>query len=214
MKRIFLTGPIGCGKSTLIRTVLGDSLSDAGGFVTERILEGGKLVGFDIVSPGFSAGQKLARLDLSVPELCEKVGCLSLRFLTFKEEKAERNDEAFSAFASALLLEAGVKPFAVIDEIGGFEILIPEFMKAFELFLESQVPCIGVLKSLPSAEKLSKTVALDSEYLKAAKQLRLRLESYPETEIVVLEGSEEKRALNKLRYWKEQYLRCGEHKEK
>lgn len=219
MKRIFLTGPIGCGKSTLIRNILGDDISAAGGFYTERILEGEELVGFDLVSPGVSASlkesvsmgdsisQKLVQLDPADPGLYEKNGHLRFRFLTFKEGKVKRNDEAFSIFASALLRNTGTKPFAIIDEIGGFEILIPEFMEAFELFFESQVPCIGVLKSLPSAKKLSKTADLDSEYLKAVKHLRLRLASDPETEIVELNSCEDKHALNKLRNWKDQFLR-------
>jgi len=219
LKRIFLTGPIGCGKSTLIRTVLRDSLSVAGGYLTERVLEGGELVGFDLVSPGISVGignsaslrdlvsQKLVLLDLAVPGLYEKAGHLCLRFLTFKEGNVKRNDEAFSIFASALLREAGTKRFALIDEIGGFEILIPEFMEAFELLLESQVPCVGVLKSLPSAKELSKTAGLDSEYLKAAEDLHIRLASDPETEIVELGSHEDKHALHKLESWKDQYLR-------
>jgi nucleoside-triphosphatase len=224
LKRIFLTGPIGCGKSTLIRTVLGNSLSVAGGFVTERILKGEELVGFEIVSAGVSeslresvnmrnsVSQKLVQLNSADLGLYEKAGHTRLRFLTFKEGKVKRNDEAFSVFASALLREAGTKPFAVIDEIGGFEILIPEFMEAFELLLESQVPCIGVLKSLPSANKLSETAGLDSEYLRAAESLYLRLVSDPETEIVELSSREDKHALHKLRNWKDQYLRDREPK--
>jgi len=254
LKRIFLTGPIGCGKSTLIKTILGDSISEAGGFVTERIYEGEELVGFDIVNPGISVNpgvseslrgsvnpgvseslrglasmrnsvstkdsvsmedsvsQKQVQLDSANLGLHEKAGHLCLRFLTFKEGKVRRNNKAFSIFASALLRDAGTKPFAIIDEIGGFEILIPEFMEAFEQFIESQVPCAGVLKSLPSAKELSKTAGLDSEYLKAAERFHLRLTSDPETEVVQLSGHEDKHALNKLRNWKEKYLKYGELK--
>ncbi len=205
MKRIFLTGPIGCGKSTLLKTALGDSLSVAGGFVSERAFEGEEFAGFDLVS----LGQKPVHLDLAGLGLREKDGQLRLRFLTFKEGKVERNDEVFSVFASALLREACAKPFALIDEIGGFEILIPEFMEAFELFLESQVPCVGVLKSLSSSKKLSEIADLGSKYLEAAEHLHLRLASDPETDIVELSGYEDKYALNKLRQWKEQYLKYG-----
>ena len=93
-----------------------------------------------------------------------------------------------------------------MDEIGGFEILIPEFMEALELFLQSRVPCVGVLKSLPSSEKLSEAAGLGSQYLKAAKHLHLCLASDPETDIVKLSGHEDIHALNTLRQWKEQYL--------
>jgi nucleoside-triphosphatase len=206
LKRLFLTGPIGCGKSTLIRTVLGDSFRVAGGFITERVLEGEELVGFDIVSLGGSINQKLFQLDLTDPEWRKNDRHLRVRFLSFKGREIKRNDEAFSVFASALLLEACKKPFAIMDEIGGFEILIPEFMEALELFLQSRVPCVGVLKSLPSSEKLSEAAGLGSQYLKAAKHLHLCLASDPETDIVKLSGHEDIHALNTLRQWKEQYL--------
>ncbi len=206
MKRIFLTGAIGCGKSTLIRAVLGDRLGVAGGFVTQRILEGEELIGFDIVSLAVSVNQEHMYPDTPKLGWREKDGRLHLRFLSFKDGKVIRNDEAFSVFASALLREATMKPFALIDEIGGFEILIPEFMEAFELLLASQVPCIGVLKSLPSSERLSQTAGLGSEYLQAAKALHLRLASDPETEIVEMRGHDDKYAINTLWQWKEQYL--------
>ena len=35
-KRLFFTGPIGCGKSTAIASALGDRISQCGGFLTRR----------------------------------------------------------------------------------------------------------------------------------------------------------------------------------
>ena len=190
MRRIFLTGPIGCGKSTLIKNTLGENISVASGFVTERVFETGELKGFDIVSLG-------VRKNLQE--------CSRMRFLTLCGNEIKKNDEAFSVFAARLLDEASERPFVIIDEIGGFELLIPEFMKAFEKFLISKTPCIGVLKSLPSSEKLSKTAELSTEYLKAAKDLHLRLASEPDTEILQTFGRGDENALRKLKCWKEKY---------
>ena len=36
MKNLFLTGPVGCGKSTSIAMALGEHLQGAGGFLTVR----------------------------------------------------------------------------------------------------------------------------------------------------------------------------------
>lgn len=192
MKKIFITGPIGCGKSTLIKNVLGDNLNYAGGFITKRVIEHDKLIGFDIVSLGLGKDNK------------------HVRFLTFKEGKTVKNNEAFSIFASNLLKDATTKPFAVIDEIGGFEILIPEFMEAFDLFLKSQVPCVGVLKSLPSAEKLLKTTNLHPDFLKATKQFHLNLLSDSDIKIIEINNYKDKNALNILKKWKEKYIEHGE----
>ncbi len=191
MRRIFLTGPIGCGKSTLIKNTLGKSLGFAGGFVTERVFEAGRLQGFDIVSPG--AHENLQERS-------------HVRFLTFCGNEIKRNDEAFSVFAAKLLDEASEKSFTIIDEIGGFELLIPEFMRAFEKFIASKTPCIGVVKSLPASEKLSKTAELSTEYLKAAKDFHLCLASEPDTEILETFGRGDENALRKLKRWKEKYV--------
>ena len=49
-RRLLLTGPIGCGKSTLIINALGSAIRDAGGFLTLRVIEDGRLAGFDLCS--------------------------------------------------------------------------------------------------------------------------------------------------------------------
>ncbi|MFR5782555.1 MAG: nucleoside-triphosphatase [Oscillospiraceae bacterium] len=47
-RRLLLTGPIGCGKSTLIANALGGAIRHAGGFLTLRVIEHGRLAGFDL----------------------------------------------------------------------------------------------------------------------------------------------------------------------
>ena len=59
-KHLFLTGISGCGKTTMIRRILGDKLAFAGGFVTERIRgTEGELLGYD-PDYSFQDGIKLA----------------------------------------------------------------------------------------------------------------------------------------------------------
>ena len=51
-KHLFLTGPSGVGKTTIIKEALGAQIAYAGGFLTERVTDdSGKLLGFDLL-PG------------------------------------------------------------------------------------------------------------------------------------------------------------------
>ena len=98
MKRLFLMGSIGCGKSTMIRSALGRDISQAGGFLTVRITDGPKLLGFELVSPrAFHQGH---------------------RFLDFENGTLQK-DRVFTDFGISYLQTPA--SFAVIDEFGDFE---------------------------------------------------------------------------------------------
>ena len=52
-KHLFLTGPSGVGKTTIIKETLGAQIAYAGGFLTERVTDdSGKLLGFDLLPTG------------------------------------------------------------------------------------------------------------------------------------------------------------------
>ena len=125
-KRLFLTGPSGVGKTTIIRQALGDSLAYAGGFVTERVLdEQGKLLGYDLLPAAAAlSGQAYQRW----------------RFLDYSGPKAEKDNEVFRNQGVRLLQEAEYYPFVLLDEIGGFEMLIPQFRNALAELLNSDLP--------------------------------------------------------------------------
>ena len=97
-RRLLLTGPIGCGKSTLIVNALGGAVRDAGGFLTLRVIEDGRLAGFD---------------------LCSLDGKTRERFLSFGGAGTVRSERPFTETAPALLRQAQEKKFALMDEIGG-----------------------------------------------------------------------------------------------
>ena len=132
-KKLFLCGPSGCGKTTMIRAALGQKLAEAGGFVTERRVDGdGRVLGFDLLPAAAAAGIE---------------GFTPLRFLDYTAESPRRDNEVFRDEAVRLLQEAEYYPFAVLDEIGGFELVIPQFRAQLASFLSSPVPCVGVLKA-------------------------------------------------------------------
>ena len=113
MKRhLFLSGPAFCGKSRLIRERLGTRLQAAGGFCTE--LSASEDGGFGCrLMPAAMAGGA---------EGYEKELFLDLRF-----SPPSHDSEVFRQTGVRLLEEAVWYPFAVLDEIGGFELIIPQF---------------------------------------------------------------------------------------
>ena len=94
-KRLFLTGPMGCGKSTAIAQALGSTARRGGGFFTRRQLDSSeKLTGFSLESPDGARGEI---------------------FLDFTQEKPVWNLSVFSQLGRDLLTDPDA-PFLVLDE--------------------------------------------------------------------------------------------------
>ena len=144
-RRLFLTGPIGCGKSTAITNALGDKITQCGGFLTRRHRE--PRLHFTLESPD---------------------GQCSETFLDFPDGKPRLNMDVFSHLGVNLLKG----DILVLDEIGGIELLCPDFAAALEQVLQSDIPVIGVLKGQGPAGALIEALGLSEEYLQAAESLR------------------------------------------
>ncbi|MBR6595991.1 MAG: hypothetical protein IKK72_05430 [Oscillospiraceae bacterium] len=152
MKRhLFLTGPIGCGKSTAISRALGDRLTQCGGLLTRRYRE--PCLHFTLESPD---------------------GTYKKTFLSFAEGKPEVELAVFSDIS----LEGDV---LILDEIGGIELLNPGFTAALESALNREVPILGVIKGEGPAGALIESLGLTEKYQQAAHQLRQRLKNDPNT---------------------------------
>ncbi|MEA5135207.1 MAG: nucleoside-triphosphatase [Candidatus Fimivivens sp.] len=192
-KRLFLSGRIGCGKTTLIRNALGEWTKYAGGFVTERAFDkNGLLIGFDMI-PACST-------------TCLDRCCYASRFLTFSNDETQRKDDVFRLEAVRLLTEALTKPFALLDEFGGFELLVPEFYRALMAFLKSDVPCVGVIiKSLSASEALRSSACLPPEFTVIATRLHTVLKTDGDTEILETSGRGDREAEVTLQAWVKEY---------
>ena len=191
-RRLILCGPVGCGKSTLIRGALGAESARAGGFVTLRRQEGGRLLGFDLAP---------ARV-LACPE-GERAG---RRFLELSDG-VTRHDWVFEDYGTALLQDGASSPFAVADEFGGLELLLPRFGRALTALLEGDIPCVGVLKAPEGARALAEKAGLGEEYLKRAAALKDRLERDPDTLLLPTAGRGDRKAEELLRRWADRYVR-------
>ena len=184
--RLFLTGPSGCGKSDMIRRELGDIAHKAGGFMTVREWdENGSIRGFSLRSAdGYGPRDRFLDLTGEVPridlEIFDRVG------LDYLRRTRERH-------------------FAVLDEIGGVELLNERFMDELARYLMESHPCIGVMKGPGSAGKLAEMMGLAVRYELARRALYERLRSDPNTLLVEVAGSDDAYALGAVREWVAEY---------
>lgn len=151
-KNLFLTGSVGCGKSTSIATALGEALSEAGGFLTVRQKdETGRAVAYWLQKPDGSGKQ-----------------CI----IDYSAKPYTMHMEVFEEFGVQLLKEAQNAGYVILDEIGGFEVLSDPFTDALQQLLESDVPVIGVMKGAAPASKMIQKLGLGDAYVQKAEQLR------------------------------------------
>ena len=150
-KHLFLTGPIGCGKSTAITVALGEKITQCGGFLTRRYRD--PHLHFTLESPD---------------------GNVKKTFLDFASGKPEIDLAVFSeSYLQGKIM--------VLDEIGGIELLNPKFSSALETVLGSGIPILGVIKGEGPAGALIDKLGLTEEYHRAAGKLRQQLYNDPNT---------------------------------
>ena len=178
-RRLFLTGPMGCGKSTAIARALEERLTQCGGFLTRRCRE------------------PHLHFTLETPD-----GSKRAVFLDFSGSAPTVTMEVFSTLGSACL---STRAPMVLDEIGGIELLVPEFAAALDTLLSRDVPVLGVLKGEGPAGALVESLGLTEEYRQAARRLHRRLRKDPDT--LVYECTQfDEQALVLARQWAEEYL--------
>ena len=191
--QLSLTGPSGCGKSSLIRAALGEKLSQAGGFVTKLSAgEDGSLLGLELLPAAAAGGVE---------------GYLPRRVLDFTLSPPKTDNEVYRQYGVQLLEEAAWYPFAVLDEFGGFELIIPQFREALFGFLRSEQPCIGVLKDEQEAELLRSWLGLGERYSGFSRQLRELLAADENTRLLVIDEPGDSQAALTVAAWAAEYTR-------
>ncbi len=127
-QKILITGPPGCGKTTVIMRVISSLAIEAKGFYTEEVRgKDGRRIGFDIVTLSGKRGS-LARIDAHGPRIGKYGVCLG-----FLEN---------SAICEIFERE---KDLAVIDEIGKMECVSKKFTQAVKALLDSGTPVVGTI---------------------------------------------------------------------
>lgn len=136
-KSLFLKGDSGEGKTTLLFQCLKPYRAVTGGFFSQRLVD----------ENGDTAGFRLA----SAKEEWEPKGVyregLADVFLRRTKDGMVLFPQVFLSTGRKLLTVNGEEKFILMDEIGGAELLIPEFMEAVHDCLDGPKLCIGVIKS-------------------------------------------------------------------
>ena len=191
-KHLFLTGPAGCGKSEAILRALGPAAQGAGGYMTRVERDGGALLGCSLLPTAAAAGVE---------------GFEAYPYLDLAGAAPTHDNEVFRSEGVRLLQESAWYPFTVLDAIGGFELLIPQFRQALTEVLNAPQPLVGVLLARKEAEALCRRLGLGERVQMNIEQLWKALKADPDTKIVELSGLSRHRALRDLEQWAEEYAR-------
>ena len=191
-KHLFLTGPTGSGKSALLRRALGIRLDQAGGFVTEATWSvSGELTGFTLSPAAAACGSSSYPAEL---------------FLDCRCFPPRTDNEVFRRTGVRLLREAVWYPYVLLDEFGGFELILPEFRSALMELLSSDRPIIGALRREEEAEALRRALGLGEKYSRISRQLRDFLSQNENTLLVQTDGTEKAAAQDAVLHWIREYL--------
>lgn len=147
-KAFLITGPPGCGKTTVIRKVIAQLLCAKGGFYTQEIRKRGQRVGFKLVSLD---GREATMSHVDFPK--------TFRVGKYGVDLDVIDDLGVSSVRGAIS-KGGV---VVIDEIGPMEVISESFRAIVLEALRSDVPVLGTIvrrrfrfadtvKSLPQVE--------------------------------------------------------------
>jgi nucleoside-triphosphatase len=158
--KIFLTGKVGVGKTTILTKVIGALKTGAGGFVTERVLASpGPAASVSAVPSRARAGSRRPGLGVVGFSIRDLATGRTAPIARFEECGALRpHPEGFETVGVAAIetaLEPGPRPgrgrpppvgLIVMDELGFLEKDAPRFQAAVFRALSGPLPVIGVLK--------------------------------------------------------------------
>lgn len=186
-RHLFLTGSSGNGRSATIISALGAKLKYAGGYMTLGAKnEFGGIEGVDLMPAAAAA-------DIS--------GLERAHILSFENGALVHNNEVFREVGVRLLQEAQYYPFAVLDEFGGFDLIIPQFREALLEVLNSDLPCIGVMMSEDEGENLRAVLGLGEKYTAFRRALKTALENDADTLILDVDSKDDDQIVRTLQSW-------------
>ncbi|MBQ6403974.1 MAG: hypothetical protein IJI27_08730 [Oscillospiraceae bacterium] len=180
-----------CGKNELLQKELGFSLSAAGGYVIRRVNAPGEAAKA-VLMPAAAAGG------------VEGFACPVV--LDLSNVARPKDNEVFRTEAVRIMQEAAWYPFAVLDPIGGFELVIPQYRDALAELLSSDLPILGSVLSREEAAALGASLGLGERFLMLVDRLHDALREDADTCVLDLGKTDTDAALKMLRQWMREYI--------
>ena len=191
-KKLFFCCSSSSGCRETILSELGESLASAGGFIMARAIgSDGSMLGIDL----FPAAAAVVE------------GFTGARFLDLTVSPPKTDNEVFRVEAVRLLQEAPYYPFTVLDSIGGFELVIPQFREALSAFLSSPVPCVGILRPFEEAELMRGFLGLGERCTAFAAKLYSALEADADTLLLDVPCELDANRITAVRQWADAFTR-------
>ena len=190
-KHLFLSGP--AGTSDLLCRALGDALAGAGGFVSRVERDGqGSILRASLLPAAAAGGVE---------------GLAPLPYLDLSRDSPRHNNELLRSEGVRLLQEAAWYPFAVLDGIGSFELLLPQFRDALAELLNADLPILGSLLQVKEAVSVCRRLGLTERAEMNIARLWEALRADPDTQILETGGLGRLRAERALAQWVREQLR-------
>ena len=194
-RHLFISGPAFSGKSRLIRECLGERMRYAGGFCTElSSAPDGGLLGCSMLPTAMAAGEEGFEKEL---------------FIDLRKTPVGHDNEVFRHTGVRLLEESLYYPFAVRDEIGGMVLIIPQFRVSLDALLVTQLPILGVVKSLEESENLRQMLGPGERFHEFSLRLHQMLDMNENTEVLRFEGDAAEACGDAVREWVETWTAGG-----
>ena len=177
MNNMFIEGPVQTGKSTTIRKVLnerfGPDLKGVAGFTSQRITDAdGHLLAF-----------RLAPAEAKLSIAADPDGLDNI-FKRFTQDGPVIDLDVFETTGVAYLedalakAKAGQASLVLLDEIGGHEMNCETFCTRLYELLDSDIPCVGVVKSPDNTKRMDPTLLQRNEELHAHLTVTTGLETF------------------------------------
>lgn len=191
---LLVEGPSYSGKSTSIIETLGINVKKAGGFLTCR-MEGPnqEIQGFYQCKPEY-----FIALNEPIRREYENV-FLKLRPGASETCRPVWDESVLRTFTLQRVLRNLEYPFFILDEIGGLELMLPEFSEALLGLVNSGRPMVGVWKSPENSERMALNLHLGDSYAKIYQRVRRELLGNPLVTLTKIEeggGAAWKKALS------------------